>query len=204
MPTIDKQEVSGSDKEEVHSSISLREVLPACQPQEGSPPNTFTVGELQQLNAGLPHLASTSAHHFEPKFDIRTWHAPVPAGIAPPLPYPLSACDQPSSTGRNQGLNWHGAPVFDLSSSAAPRQLRQLCRSGIFCGPTNALCSGFLQCNLVILPKEYAFDFLLFCQRNPQACPLIEVCDAGSPHPVGVATDADLRTDLPKYVSTIR
>ena len=53
---------------------------------------------------------------------------------------------------------------------------------------------------MVVLRKAEAFDFMLFCQRNPQACPLIEVCDVGSPHPPeSLAIGADLRTDIPKY-----
>ena len=50
-----------------------------------------------------------------------------------------------------------------------------------------------------MLPRDYAYDFLLFCQRNPRPCPLIEVTDVGSPEPVGVAPGADLRTDIPRY-----
>src|SRR5207245_3934366 len=49
------------------------------------------------------------------------------------------------------------------------------------------------------LPKEQAYDFLLFCQRKPRPCPLIEVTDVGSAEPVGVAPGADLRTDIPRY-----
>src|SRR5262249_39620315 len=48
-------------------------------------------------------------------------------------------------------------------------------------------------------PKDEAYDFLLFCQRNPRPCPVIEVTDVGSPEPVAVAPGADLRTDLPRY-----
>ena len=55
-----------------------------------------------------------------------------------------------------------------------------------------------MQANLAVLPKEQAYDFLLFCQRNPRPCPLIEVTDVGSPEPVGVAPGADLRTDIPQ------
>src|SRR4029453_10456900 len=64
---------------------------------------------------------------------------------------------------------------------------------------TAGLAPGFVQANLAILPRDAAYDFLLFCQRNPRPCPLIEVTDAGSPEPVGVAPGADLRTDLPRY-----
>jgi uncharacterized protein YcsI (UPF0317 family) len=51
----------------------------------------------------------------------------------------------------------------------------------------------------VILPRELAFEFLLFCQRNPKPCPLLEVTEPGDPVPRSTAPDADLRIDLPKY-----
>src|SRR5262249_48070195 len=41
--------------------------------------------------------------------------------------------------------------------------------------------------------------FLLFCQRNPKPCPLLDVTDPGSAEPKLVAAGADLRTDLPRY-----
>src|SRR2546428_13435542 len=61
------------------------------------------------------------------------------------------------------------------------------------------LGEGHVQANLAVLPKDYAYDFLLFGQRNPRPCRLIEVTDVGSPEPTGVAPGADLRTDLPRY-----
>jgi len=50
-----------------------------------------------------------------------------------------------------------------------------------------------------VLPQAQAYDFLVFCQRNPKPCPLIEVTDPGNPEPAGVAPGADLRTDVPRY-----
>jgi uncharacterized protein YcsI (UPF0317 family) len=72
-------------------------------------------------------------------------------------------------------------------------------RAGDHTGPTSGLAPGFAQANLVILPADEALDFLRFCVRNPKPCPLLEVTDTGSPHPAGLAADADLRTDLPRY-----
>jgi uncharacterized protein YcsI (UPF0317 family) len=72
-------------------------------------------------------------------------------------------------------------------------------RAGEHTGPTSGCAPGFAQANLVILPADEALDFLRFCVRNPKPCPLLEVTDTGSPHPVGLAADADLRTDLPRY-----
>ncbi len=42
---------------------------------------------------------------------------------------------------------------------------------------TSCYASGYVQANLVMLPKKYAFDFLLFCQRNPKPCPLLHVIE---------------------------
>ncbi len=80
-----------------------------------------------------------------------------------------------------------------------PKEIRADIRRGKFAGITAGLAPGFVQANLAILPKDAAYDFLLFCQRNPRPCPLIEVTDIGSPEPVGVAPGSDLRTDLPRY-----
>jgi uncharacterized protein YcsI (UPF0317 family) len=80
-----------------------------------------------------------------------------------------------------------------------PREIRADIRRGKITGVTAGLGQGFVQTNLAVLPKDDAYDFLLFCQRNPRPCPLIEVTDPGSAEPVGVAPGADLRTDLPRY-----
>src|SRR5262247_3082328 len=80
-----------------------------------------------------------------------------------------------------------------------PKEIRADIRRGALSGVTAGLAPGFVQANLAILPREAAYDFLLFCQRNPRPCPLIEVTDVGSPEPKGVAPGADLRTDLPRY-----
>ena len=77
--------------------------------------------------------------------------------------------------------------------------VREACRSGELTEQTSGLAPGFAQANLVVLPADLAGDFLLFCQRNPKPCPLLDVTEAGNPHPLRAAPDADLRTDLPKY-----
>ncbi len=64
--------------------------------------------------------------------------------------------------------------------------------------PTAGLAAGYAQANLVAVPMDWAYDMLLFTQRNPQPCPVLDVTDPGSPHTV-LAPDADLRTDLPAY-----
>jgi uncharacterized protein YcsI (UPF0317 family) len=49
-----------------------------------------------------------------------------------------------------------------------------------------------------MLPKQDAFDFLLFCTRNPKPCPILDVLEPGEISPA-IAKEADVRSDLPKY-----
>jgi uncharacterized protein YcsI (UPF0317 family) len=90
------------------------------------------------------------------------------------------------------------AQKLDLHGMGA-RKVRARIRDNEYAGPTAGLASGFAQANLVVLPEEYAFDFLKFCVRNPKPCPVLEVTEAGSPEPLVTAPGADLRTDVPKY-----
>jgi uncharacterized protein YcsI (UPF0317 family) len=80
----------------------------------------------------------------------------------------------------------------------SPAQVRARCRAGEWDRPTAGLAPGRVQANLMAVPREAAFDFLLFCQRNPKPCPLVEVVEAGRVEPA-CAPGADLRTDLPRY-----
>ena len=82
---------------------------------------------------------------------------------------------------------------------ATGAEVRAACRRGTLTGPTPGLAMGHVQANLVIVPQELAYDFLLFCQRNPKPCPLLDVTEPGDPEPKWVAPGADLRTDLPRY-----
>ena len=80
-----------------------------------------------------------------------------------------------------------------------PKELRELIREGRISRNTGGMAPGHVQANLAILPVDLAFDFLLFCQRNPKPCPLLEVVEAGSTEPRETAPGADLRSDTPKY-----
>lgn len=85
------------------------------------------------------------------------------------------------------------------SGTLTPREARALFRTNASSGVTAGMSSGFAQANLVILPRDVAYDFLLFCTRNPKPCPVLDVTDVGSMAPALVAPGADLRTDLPRY-----
>ena len=78
-----------------------------------------------------------------------------------------------------------------------PVAAREVFRAGT-AQPTSGLALGHTQANLISLPREYAYDMLLFAQRNPKPCPVLEVTEPGSWRSV-LAPGADLRTDLPAY-----
>lgn len=79
-----------------------------------------------------------------------------------------------------------------------PSAVRQASRSGSFVQPTAGCAPGFIQANMMIVPQAQAFDFLLFCQRNPKSCPLVEVLAPGQLEPA-CAPGANIATDLPGY-----
>jgi uncharacterized protein YcsI (UPF0317 family) len=87
---------------------------------------------------------------------------------------------------------------MDLKN-ATGADVRRQARTGALTNPTPGLALGYVQANLVIVPRDLAFDFLLFCHRNPKPCPLLDVTEPGSPEPAAVALGADVRTDLPRY-----
>jgi len=81
----------------------------------------------------------------------------------------------------------------------SPEEVRALIREEKITVPTSGMCPGYAQANLVILPKEYAYDFLLFAERNPKPCPILEVSDEGSRYLKKIAKGADIAKDIPKY-----
>jgi uncharacterized protein YcsI (UPF0317 family) len=85
-----------------------------------------------------------------------------------------------------------------MEKNMSAAELRRLIRNGQWNKPTTGLAPGFVQANLVMVPKEEAFHFLLFCVRNPKPCPILDVLEPGRTEP-RIAPGADLRTDLPKY-----
>jgi len=85
---------------------------------------------------------------------------------------------------------------FDLRD---PRAVRRAIRAGAHTGHTAGVAPGYVQGNLCILPREYADDFHVFCQRNPKPCPLLAASDPGDPSLPSLAEDLDIRTDVPRY-----
>ena len=84
-------------------------------------------------------------------------------------------------------------------ANASGRDVRAAARSGQWRRATHGLARGYVQANMAIVPKRYAFDFMLFCQRNPKPCPVIDVTDPGDPEARFAAPGSDVRIDLPGY-----
>ena len=81
-----------------------------------------------------------------------------------------------------------------------PADMRAIIRQGEWTGPSEMSCIGYWKANLVIVPRDWAYDFILYAQRNPQPCWIGAATDLGDPHPpTNIAKEADLRTDLPRY-----
>ena len=83
--------------------------------------------------------------------------------------------------------------------TALPSEVRALIRTEEIDAQTSGMCTGYAQANMAVLPKDLAFDFLLFTQRNKKPCPVLDVTEVGSPVPKLVAPTADLRHDIPRY-----
>ena len=85
-----------------------------------------------------------------------------------------------------------------MKEDLSPARLRELMRSGEWTKPTTGAAPGYVQANLVMLAQDEAFNFLLFCVRNPKPCPILDVLEPGQVEPK-IASGADLRADLPLY-----
>jgi uncharacterized protein YcsI (UPF0317 family) len=91
---------------------------------------------------------------------------------------------------------------FDAHEPAAPtdpRAARLAMREKRWTRPTAGLAPGRVQANLAILPRDWAVDFLLFCQRNPKPCPLLAAGEPGAVDLPGWAEGLDIRSDLSGY-----
>ncbi|MEQ3552037.1 putative hydro-lyase [Pseudonocardia nematodicida] len=82
------------------------------------------------------------------------------------------------------------------TAALAPADARARFRDGLST-PTSGWCAGWTQANLIAVPREYAWDVLLFAQRNPAPCPVLDVLSDGAVS--GPLLAGDVRTDLPGY-----
>lgn len=80
-----------------------------------------------------------------------------------------------------------------------PKKVRSLIRKGRLRLPTAGMSTGYMQANLIIIPKQYAYDFLLYTQRNPRTYPVIEVSEMGAREFVLSAKESDIARDGTRY-----
>jgi len=86
-----------------------------------------------------------------------------------------------------------GCVVMRFDQTASPARVRAAISAGEYAGYTAGICRGYVQANLCILPKAWADDFLLYCQRNPAACPLLAVPPLCITHAPSCMLITDLR-----------
>ncbi|WP_193940558.1 putative hydro-lyase [Parahaliea mediterranea] len=87
----------------------------------------------------------------------------------------------------------------DTLQQLSPAELRQRIRQGQHRGNTSGYAQGFVQCNLAILPADWAADFLRFCQLNPRPCPLVGMSTRPGDVALPPLGNIDIRTDVPSY-----
>lgn len=89
--------------------------------------------------------------------------------------------------------------MLQAAEKMTPAELRRAIRKGDYTGHTAGLAPGFLQCNLVILPLEYADDFRAFANANPRSCPLAGISEPGARGLPSLGDDLDIARDAPRY-----
>lgn len=83
---------------------------------------------------------------------------------------------------------------------STPQEVREIIRRGEWTKPTPGMCKGRVQANLIVLPKDWAYDFLVFAQRNPTPCPILDITEPGDTEARIMAPGSDISKDIPRYV----
>jgi uncharacterized protein YcsI (UPF0317 family) len=80
----------------------------------------------------------------------------------------------------------------EATTAVTPAETRRRYREGLV-APSSGEAPGFTQANLVVVPEDWAYDLLLFAQRNPQPVPVLDVTEPGE-RGTALAAEADLAT----------
>lgn len=79
-----------------------------------------------------------------------------------------------------------------------PAQVRDLITKGVITSSTSGMAAGYVQANLICLPKDYADEFYEFAKLNSQPCPVLEVFE-GEPVSKFLAPGAPVLSCIPWY-----
>ncbi|WP_202976039.1 putative hydro-lyase [Rothia uropygialis] len=88
-------------------------------------------------------------------------------------------------------------PDAQTARTMSPESARATFHAGLN-RTTSGWADGWVQCNLLSVEKNTARDLMIFAQRNPKACPLLDVLEPGQYS--SSRFRGDVRTDLPGYV----
>ena len=80
----------------------------------------------------------------------------------------------------------------------SPKELRTLIARGEFSRPTAGECPGYIQTNMVALPRAYAKRFEAFAKANSKAIPVLEIIEDGHCSKT-LAPNANILNEIPKY-----
>lgn len=80
----------------------------------------------------------------------------------------------------------------------SPKELRARIAKGEFTRPTAGECPGYIQMNMVALPRIYAKRFEAFAAANAKAIPVLEIIEEGFVSTV-LAPGANILNEIPKY-----
>ena len=79
-----------------------------------------------------------------------------------------------------------------------PKEFRKKIASGEFSSPTAGYCKGYVQANMLVIPKKYADSFEEFAKQNNKAIPVLEVVKDTYFTKI-LADKANLLNELPSY-----
>lgn len=78
------------------------------------------------------------------------------------------------------------------------QEFRKKIARGEFSAPTAGYCSGNVQTNMIVLPKQYAASFEEFAKKNAKAIPVLEIV-RDSHYSTLLSNKANLLNELPSY-----
>lgn len=82
--------------------------------------------------------------------------------------------------------------VANLTPSQARERIREGCTN-----TTSGWCEGWAQANVLAVPSALALDLMIFAQRNPKPCPILDVLEPGQRS--SRRFHGDIATDVPQY-----